>query len=487
MQRILFASKTTTLALAAAALLCQDSLAATVPLSALDLNQMTIGWGKVQVDRGVMGRPLSIGGKPFAHGVGTHGTSKLRVELNQNAARFVAQVGLDDSAEGKGSVGFVVIGDGKVLWKSPVLTGGQPATPVSVDVSKVNVLELRVTDGGDGTSHDHADWAEAGFVMKEGKPAPVALAPDQFIRLATRTFALDFEVGDDGRLYQKAIGATEKAAPQRTEELYPQAGDGYIFEPALQVVHADGNTSTRLLYQSLTRTQEAPGRELTVIKLRDEAYPFEVNLCFRAHQEQDVIEQWTEIRHRERGTVRLERMASSSLVFMPDNVHLTHFHGDWADEMNPVTELLTPGTKVLDSKIGVRAHQFRNPSFMLSLDGLAQEQSGRVLAGSLAWSGSFACTFDHTGKRLRAIAGVNPFASAYFLKANTPFQTPVMIWTWSTTGTGAMSRKLHAWAREFGFRDGDQPRSVLLNNWEATGFDFDFDRIANLYAPAKQM
>jgi alpha-galactosidase len=124
---------------------------------------------------------------------------------------------------------------------------------------------------------------------------------------------------------------------------------------------------------------------------------------------------------------------------------------------------------------------------MLSLDGPLSETSGRVLAGSLAWSGSFQCTFDHNGQRVRALCGVNPFASTYYLEPDTTFTTPVMIWAWSDAGAGAMSRRLHAWARDFGFRDGRAPRSVLLNNWEATGFDFDFDRIARLFAPAREL
>ena len=317
--------------------------------------------------------------------------------------------------------------------------------------------------------------------------SPEASQPKVF-EVGGASFAVHFEVGGDGRLYQRMIGGDwEKKKPQRMEEAYPQAGDGYIWEPALEAVHADGNTSTALLFDNLTRTNEAPGRELARVKLKDPAYPFEVTLCFRAHREQDTVEQWTEIRHRESGVVRLERMASASLLVSPANLQLIHFHGDWANEMNPVSEPLTPGMKVLDSKIGVRAHQYGLPSFLLSLDGPLKEDSGRVLAGSLAWSGSFQCAFDHTGHRLRALCGVNPFASAYYLKANTTFTTPVMIWAWSDRGAGAMSRKLHAWAREFGFRDGHTPRSVLLNNWEATGFEFDFDRIAGLFEPARQL
>lgn len=462
--------------------------AETVWLSSLDLKQMTTGWGAAQADRGVAGQPLSIGGKKFARGVGTHAASKLRVNLGGNASRFVAQVGVDDSAEGQGSVEFIVVGDGRMLWQSGLLTGGKPAVPVDIDIAGVQTLGLRVTEGEDGASHDHADWADARISMKDGAAGPVVLPPYETFGLSTKNFALDFEVGDDGRLYQRAIGArAEQEHLRRDDEFYPQAGDGYIWEPAVQVVHADGNTSTALLYEGITRTDEGTGRELLRIKLRDPAYPFEVALCFRVHRDHDVVEQWTETRHHEVGTVKLERMASSSLLLMPANLHLTHFYGDWANEMNPVTEPLTPGTKVLDSKLGVRAHQFGNPSFLLSLDGPVKEESGRVLGGSLAWSGSFQCAFDHTGHRVRAVCGMNPFASAYHLKPDTTFATPVMIWVWSGAGAGEMSRKLHAWAREFGFRDGHETRAVLLNNWEATGFDFDFNRIAGLYEPAKQM
>lgn len=460
--------------------------AETMWLSSLDLREMTTGWGVAKADREIVGGPLSIHGKKFDHGVGTHATSKFRVALNGNATRFTAEVGVDDSAGGQGSVEFIVMGDGKTLWASGVLRGGEAAKPVDVNLAGIQTLVLRVTDGGDGESNDHADWANAKIEMKED--APVALPPYEVFKLKTRSFVVTFQVGDDGRLYQLPIGANDPTAKlSRDDEFYPQAGDGYVWEPALQVIHADGNTSTALLYDGLTRTKESAGMELTRVRLHDPAYPFEVTLCFRTHDAEDVIEEWTEIRHQESGPVTLKRMASTSLL-LTTNVYLTHFFGDWAKEMiNPITEPITPGTKVLDSKLGVRADQFQNPSFILSLNGKAAETNGEVLAGSLAWSGSFQCEFDDNGQGIRALCGVNPFASAYHLKPKQTFVTPMMIWTWSTQGLGDMSRKLHDWARDFGMRDGHQTRTVLLNNWEATGFEFDFNRIVSLFDPAKEM
>jgi alpha-galactosidase len=180
-------------------------------------------------------------------------------------------------------------------------------------------------------------------------------------------------------------------------------------------------------------------------------------------------------------------MVSTSLL-LEKNAYLTHFFGDWAKEMlAPITEQITPGIKVLDSKLDVRASQFQNPSFFLSLGAKASETEGRVLAGSLAWSGSFQLAFEDNGKTVRALCGINPFASAYHLEPGRTFTTPTMIWVWSAHGLGEMSRKFHNWARDFGMRDGHKTRRVLLNNWEATGFDFDFNRIAGLFAPAKEI
>lgn len=457
-------------------------------LSSLNLKQMTTGWGEARADREIGGGPLKIDGVQFTHGVGTHAPSRMRVDLGGNAKTFRAKTGLDDGAEGKGSVEFVVTGDGKTLWKSGAIAGQQPAKEVSVDASGVHVLGLLVTDGGDGSSYDHADWADAAIEMKNGASTPVALAPYEIFEIKTKGFAINFREGADGRLYQSPVGGRDPNAKlKRDDESYPQAGDGYVWEPALEIIHADGNTSTALLYDGLTRVDESADRELTRVRLHDPAYPCEVTVCFRAHRDEDVIEHWVEIRHQEPGPVMLKRMASTSLL-LTTNVYLTHFFGDWAGEMlSPITERLMPGTKVLDSKLGVRATQNQNPSFILSLNGKSTETNGEVLAGSLAWSGSFQCAFDDNGRGVRALCGINPFDSDYRLKPRETFVTPTMIWVWSGNGLGEMSRKFHRWARDFGIRDGHKTRTVLLNNWEATGFDFDFNRIAGLFAPAKEI
>lgn len=333
-----------------------------------------------------------------------------------------------------------------------------------------------------------AAFTAAILCMHQSAAAPVTVQPHETFGLKTKNFAITFQVGNDHRLYQLPIGSTgSNAKLVRDDEFYPQAGDGYVWEPALQLIHADGNSSTALYYDDVTRSNESPDIEVIRIRLHDPAYPCNVTLCFRTHHDEDLVEQWVEIQHQEPRAVTLKRFASTSLLLSKD-VYLTHFFGDWAKEMlNPITEEITPGTKVLDSKLGVRAHQFRNPFFILSLNGKATETNGEVLAGSLEWSGSFQCAFDNYGEGVRALCGINPFDSSYRLKPGENFTTPTMIWVWSGSGLGDMSRKFHRWARDFGIRDGHKTRTVLLNNWEATGFDFDFNRIAGLFGPAKEI
>jgi alpha-galactosidase len=322
--------------------------------------------------------------------------------------------------------------------------------------------------------------------------APAAAAAPRTITVSTAHTALVLAVAPDGRLCQGDYGRNRAVAPPERlaldDDAYPAAGNGFVAEPALQAVHGDGNTSTELAYvEHRARRLDADVTE-TVIKLKDRAYPFFVTLHFEAFQQEDVIRQWVEIAHGEERPVVLSRFASSAPLVRAERAWLTQFQGDYMREMELVEERLTPGIKVLDSKLGVRAHQRRSPSFLLSLEQPAAEEAGEVIGGTLAWSGSFQLAFevDHAG-RLRALAGINPFGAQVRLPKGQIFTTPAMLWTFSAEGKGGVSRNLHRWARRHGIREGARPRPVLLNNWEATHFDFDEQKIVALFDGARQL
>jgi len=160
---------------AAALLGARTGTRETVPLASLDLAKMTADWGRPQRDRSVEGNPLSIGGRTFEGGVGTHANSVLFVNLGGAAETFRAFVGCDDESGAKASVEFEVLGDGRTLWTSGTLRGGDAAKEAVVDVRGVERLVLLVTDAGDGIDYDHADWAEAR--IEGARTAPRAEAP----------------------------------------------------------------------------------------------------------------------------------------------------------------------------------------------------------------------------------------------------------------------------------------------------------------------
>ena len=163
------------LALAASAL----PAAETVWLDALDLTSMRQGWGTPQVNRSIREQPLAIAGEKFARGVGTHANSTYRLLLNRGTARFTAKVGVDDAASAAGTVAFQVVADGKRVFSSGTMKRGQAAKAVSVDLQGVRTLQLLVTDAGDGTNNDHANWAGAQFIVTGAKPVPLVVPPEK--------------------------------------------------------------------------------------------------------------------------------------------------------------------------------------------------------------------------------------------------------------------------------------------------------------------
>ncbi|GAB3464666.1 NPCBM/NEW2 domain-containing protein [Kineococcus endophyticus] len=126
------------------------------------------GWGPVEKDRSNGeqaagdGKALKVGGTTYAKGFGVHASSEIVVPVN-GAKTFSSKVGLDAEVGTRGSVQFQVWNGGKKLADSGLVRGGEAARTIVADVSGVSEIRLVVTDGGNGVSGDHADWANAGF------------------------------------------------------------------------------------------------------------------------------------------------------------------------------------------------------------------------------------------------------------------------------------------------------------------------------------
>ncbi|QKW05647.1 NPCBM/NEW2 domain-containing protein [Streptomyces sp. NA04227] len=129
----------------------------------------TNGYGPAERDRsngesqGDDGRTLTLAGKTYEKGIGTHANSDIEVYLGGQCSRFTADVGIDDEIPDYGEVAFSVEADGKVLWTSPKVTGSSATVPVDLDVSGAKHLRLKVTDTNKKKTGDHGDWAAARF------------------------------------------------------------------------------------------------------------------------------------------------------------------------------------------------------------------------------------------------------------------------------------------------------------------------------------
>lgn len=256
--------------------------------------------------------------------------------------------------------------------------------------------------------------------------------------------------------------------------IYPAYGGRLSLNPALKLTHNDGVQTTELIYVDHKVKNVDTNRTETVIQLKDPLYPVFVNLYFTAYQKENVICQSVEISHQEKEILAVENIASAYLPLHADSYYLTHFHGTWASEMQQVEEKLTPGVKRVESKKGVRTTQSENSSFLLSLNSPAYEDMGEVYGGSLAWSGNYLVSFeqDECGL-LHVLSGMNDFASTYNLAPGKTLRTPEMVWTYSSTGKGQVSRNLHDWSRRYALAHGEDLLPIVLNSWEGAYFDFD--------------
>jgi alpha-galactosidase len=318
-------------------------------------------------------------------------------------------------------------------------------------------------------------------------------AQEKPIVIETKNTALVYKAGMQNKLIQAYFG--EKLANAEDynmlfgrNEAYAPAGGDNLNEPAIRMVHNDGNPSLALAFDKVEVNRENDNVSTTVIWLKDDVYPVSVKMFFKTWFNEDIIETWTEISHNEKKPVLLTNFASTMLSFNERDYWLTHFHGDWDKEMILQETQLTSGIKIIDSKLGTRANKFQAPMFFLSMNNPSTETEGKVLAGTLAWTGNFQFVFEiNETNTLRVLAGMNPYASEYQLKPGEVFKTPGFIYTFSPNGRGQASRNLHKWAQKYRVLDGQGNRNTLLNNWEATYFDFDENRLVELFDGGKKL
>lgn len=319
------------------------------------------------------------------------------------------------------------------------------------------------------------------------------------ISITTDNTQLVFQIGENNRLYQTYLGQRlqgntnldmlrmPRVTGSNSNEAYPVLGTEDYYDQALEIRHADGNP-TSILKCASHSTKPVEGGTETVFILKDDLYPLTVTLHYIAYTKENIIKQYSEITHGEKGDVYINQYASAMLYFEAPSYYLTQFSSDWAKEMRMSSQKLLPGKKVLDTRLGARASMLTPGFFELGVGQQVQENAGTVLMGTIGWTGNFRFTFeiDHNNQ-LRVISGINPDASRYLLKKGEVFKTPEFIYTLSYNGAGEGSRNFQRWAQNYQLKKGNDDRFTLLNNWENTYFDFDQAKLNELFGEAKDL
>lgn len=326
--------------------------------------------------------------------------------------------------------------------------------------------------------------------------------PNEMFSVETKDVGYYFTVNARGQVLQQYFGKKVASLKDfsymkdygydrirlQDRDLYSTFGTGNVALPALQVKHADGNLTTQLVFSGVEKKQISTDLIQTTIQLKDNFYPFYVDVVFMAHQSSNVIENFVRIRHQEQGPVVVSKAASVNLSMTAERYFLTHYYGEWSQEMTEMEEELQLGVKTVESHKGVRTSTSEHPTFFLSVNAPATETEGEVVLGSLAWSGNYKLQFQYDAvNRVYVQAGMNDFMSDYLLPANETFTTPAFIYTYSDQGKGKASRNFHKWARSFGYRKGNEVRPVVLNSWEGAYFNFDEATILNMIDDAAAM
>lgn len=294
----------------------------------------------------------------------------------------------------------------------------------------------------------------------------------------TQYYGARIENGDIQSIYDSHLAFRQ--------ESYPAFGIRSGGEKAVAVTHPDGNMSLDLAVVSVRQYPTSDG-EVTELLLKDKVYPFTIKQLYKAYKQTDIISTWVEFENGGKKPVTLYRFASAYLPVRRGDNWLTHYHGFWGAENMEEEEKLTNGQKVIMNKDGLVNTETDNPSFLLSLNGKAQEESGQLIGGTLAWSGNYLLKIDARNTQLNVVAGINEETSHYQLEPDQTLVTPELALTFSTTGKGGVSRAFHRWARLYKLQQGNVERDILLNSWEGVYFKVNHESMDQMMADMASM
>ncbi len=283
---------------------------------------------------------------------------------------------------------------------------------------------------------------------------------------------------------------------------YPVMGGGDYREEAIRIRSENGSSTNVPVYKrheiykgkrklkNLPSTWAENDDQVTtlVVTLEDNVQGYEIELFYHLFESKDVIARSARITNTGKQKLKIEKALSLSIDFPTDNFEMITLDGAWSRERHVSTHPLHQGIQKIESMRGASSAN-HNPSFILK-DSFTTEDLGNAYGFALIYSGNHEASVqvDHYNTS-RAQIGINSNRFEWILNEGKSFQTPEAILAFSDKGLSGLSDKFHKMITSniMTSQYRDKPRPLLLNNWEATYFNFDEEKLLSLAKKAKKI
>lgn len=289
---------------------------------------------------------------------------------------------------------------------------------------------------------------------------------------------------------------------EHLKQEYPTFGSGDTRYPAFELEREDGSRVVDFkykeheIYQGKKELEGLPAvyveskeeADTLEIVLEDELIHTQMILSYTIFTDKPVITKHVRFACGHPEGITLLNCMSGCLDLPDKEYSMLELAGTWSRERHPHTRELNYGIQSIYSMRGCSSHQF-NPFLMLKRKN-TDEFSGEAIGFSLVYSGDFLAqvevdNFDVT----RVIMGIHPNEFRWELQEGESFQTPEMVMVYSENGMNGVSQVYHELYRTRLARGTwrDKARPILINNWEATYFDFHEEKILDIARKAKEI
>ena len=288
---------------------------------------------------------------------------------------------------------------------------------------------------------------------------------------------------------------------EHTKQEYAVYGSSDFREPAIEVRQENGSRLSDFVYKSYeilpgkpalpglpaTYVESGDEAETLVLHLADETADMELQLMYTLFAGAGILARSVRVINNGSSPVFLERVMSFCLDLPDADYDLVQLSGSWARERTPVSHHLVQGIHAVESLRGHSSHQ--NNPFLLLKRPLTDEFAGEAMGFSFVYSGNFLAQVQvDTYNMTRVMMGIHPNWFCWKLEEGEAFQAPETVMVFSDKGLNGVSQTYHKLYQNRLCRGvwRNRPRPILLNNWEATYFDFDEEKLLNIAAKAKE-